>query len=310
MTVANIGTWDGELFARFRALVGPPPARGKAPRPLSPEARRMQHILMVQNEPLVKLLVDQLCGRGEPKKGRPRKKLGGLIGAEHIPWEDAMQAGRIALSKALLGLDPTKGKLSGYLLFKIRYELQCILPKETTIYAPRGKEKERPDCRLVGEQVELDALSRESEFGGISEIDGLTPEMIQQWASTGEWPELEDFEAQRAAARTTKIISIPSPAIVLTPLEQWLKDECRFATTARVTQWDLQNAVRLSFRARGLVEPSRSELVSHLATWRGVREMRVRDLSKEPRRGLAGVRLTTNRPGPSDYENRAKNASA
>lgn len=314
--IPNIGVWDGPLFATFRKLAGPPPPRGGKPAKTPPLARltklaRMTLDLLIrQNEPLIKTLVAQLCGIGEQKPRRGLKtQLGGMQGAELLSWDDALNAGRLGFAKACIGFDPSKGKISFYALQKIRHELQTIIPRESTVYAPRYKEYLRPQCALIGDPLELEAMRPEGVVPNLIELDGLTPELVDEWAETGQWPERDAWEASRAPAVVTaeapKLISIPPPQI-LTPLERFLKDRCSFASSARVTQWQVWNAFRLECRLRGLPEPTRAVVVEELRVSRGVREVKVRDpWTGSPFRGLAGVRMATVWPSTPGYGNSA-----
>lgn len=291
--MAEIGKWNAELFAEFRTAAGPPPPPAKGwrrgpPPALSARVRHLQGLLVQQNEPLIKVLVAQLCGVGDHRK---RRRLGGMQGVELIPWDDAMQAGRIGFAKALMAFNPSKGKISYFALHKIRYELQLLIPTAATIKIGIDRIGERPACALVGEQRELDALHRDSEHFDMAEIDGLTPELVAQWRDTGEWPELEEFQAMIEAARAPKVVvSIPSRVIVLTPLEQFLKARCAFAARARVTQFELWSAFEHDCRRRGTRAPTRGALVRELAALRGVREVKVWN-GGSPVRGVAGVRM-------------------
>ena len=123
----TVGAFDPELFARYRKA-----------RAGSPLRSALENRLVIENTPLVKTLVDQMLGRGEVKR---RGKFGSQRQAfAAIDWDEAMQAGRIALMKALQGFDPSKSKLSSYLVWKVRYELQCLI----------GRGKKAVELDLVG----------------------------------------------------------------------------------------------------------------------------------------------------------------
>lgn len=131
----RIGKFDPELYARMRAASGT-------------LRRLLLNRLVIENEPLVKILVGQILGRAERKTGqtpgRPgssRRRFGGrLLGAEDLDWDDAMQAGRMGMAKALENLDLEKGKLSGYARTKIYYEMQCVLSTSTIVKVDRGRQ--------------------------------------------------------------------------------------------------------------------------------------------------------------------------
>lgn len=154
--LSPVGKWNPELFARYRAAK-PGPVR-----------RALLNELLRINAPLVKTLVDQLCGRGEVK--RKAVKLGGCQGFRDIPWDDAYQAGCIAFMKAMDRFNPAKGKLPFYLLMKIRYELQVIVSNELRLArVPRGHEADAVTVDLVGEQRELDEMGGSVEAGRIGD---------------------------------------------------------------------------------------------------------------------------------------------
>src|ERR1700678_723509 len=81
--------------------------------------RRLADQLIQANRPLIKTLVAQVRGRTLP--GRPVRTAMRLIGAELLEWDEAMNLGRYAFSKAIDTFDPAQGKISGSLLRKIFY---------------------------------------------------------------------------------------------------------------------------------------------------------------------------------------------
>ena len=91
----TVGAFDPELFARYRKA-----------RAGSPLRSALENRLVIENTPLVKTLVDQMLGRGEVKR---RGKFGSQRQAfAAIDWDEAMQAGRIALMKAMQGVRPVE----------------------------------------------------------------------------------------------------------------------------------------------------------------------------------------------------------
>jgi DNA-directed RNA polymerase specialized sigma subunit len=263
------GKFDETLFRAFRAAKGI-------------ERRRLLDQLLWENEPLVKLIVDQLCGRGESKKRNGIRHLGGCQGFRDIPWEDAMQAGLIAMQKALEQFDPAKGRIAGYLKLKARHELQRIVYYGgQTIRVPRGQDAQSPDVALIGDEQILDRLSggEEDLLGGLE----ITAQDVAEWEESGEWPEsLEELRASRA------------PAIAedtRTAIERFVDTKLAFRPAARLAQVTL-DAVRTRFAMQTGDMVSRSALAKALLERPKVREMTVRvRWSPKPVWGWGGVAL-------------------
>jgi hypothetical protein len=207
--------------------------------------------------------------------------MGGLQGFHDIPWEDAMQAGRMALGQALETFDPSKGKISFYFLMKARYLLQVLEAKEQHLArVPRGRETERASVALVGESTILDRMggAGDPSLGGLAQLDGITPEDLERWQTTGEWPEsIEEWQASKPKP-------MAPPAI-----DQFL-DTLSFRKTDRESQvrmfmhWEHFAQEHDALASRGVLSDA---LYAH-----GVRPMRVRLSSgASPSNGFAGVCL-------------------
>ena len=253
----TVGAFDPELFARYRKA-----------RAGSPLRSALENRLVIENTPLVKTLVDQMLGRGEVKR---RGKFGSQRQAfAAIDWDEAMQAGRIALMKALQGFDPSKSKLSSYLVWKVRYELQCLI----------GRGKKAVELDLVGEQRELDELGGAEETG-LAAVEDFTAGDVEAWAESGQWPEsLEELREARAAAL---------PVDARPVLAVFLEEHLVFAPSGRVA------ASALFGRLEAVAWPApppRAALVEQLRA-RGCVERRVRTPWSAASRGFGGVRLQT-----------------
>lgn len=135
---ARIGVWDPELFSAYRAA--PDGYRKKA----------LANQLYIENEPLVKTLVAQMLGKGEPKGRHIPAELRRLNRAENVEsWEDGMGAATIGFAKALRDFDPSiigrngkPVKIPFFLGMKIKYELQCLIERSTNVRTPRDTPSE------------------------------------------------------------------------------------------------------------------------------------------------------------------------
>lgn len=277
MTDDRRGKWDSELFARYRASAGP-------------RRRMMLGQLLYENEPLIKLLVDQLCGRGSKPRRGARTFMGGCQGFREIPWEDAMQGGRMAFVKACEQFDPSKGKISWYLKNKIRHELQMIVTRELRLVrVSRGRESEIVPVALVGEQAELDVMGGACD-AGLVESDDITPEDVERWSASGEWP--EDLDEARAQVEARRALGAePPPATARPAIETFLVLRAELRPSARTLVWEAHNAYRLECRIAGEDELSRPEFVRELALRANLREVRIRTAENPAARALAGLRL-------------------
>lgn len=277
MSVGEIGKWNPEKFAAYRSSNGP-------------KRRALASELILENEPLLITLVEQLCGRAKPTPHRKRTAascLGGCSGFDQIPFEDAMQAARIAFSKMLDQYDPSKGRPAFYALLKIRYELQRLETFELHLArVPRGRESERAGVDLVGEQRDLELLGGGT-LGGVIEGCEVSPEDIAEWETTGSWPEnLEEALAQKEAKR---VYSMPKGAQPVDSAWLALMRRCTFVTVGRADEWGVWNAYRNECRRRDEREKPRGWLLDELIA-KGARTTRVRS-EGAPVRGFAGLRL-------------------
>jgi DNA-directed RNA polymerase specialized sigma subunit len=269
-----IGTFSPELFARFRK------AKGERRRGLLNE-------LLLQNQPLVKTLVDELRGLGKAK-GPQRTAAGGRDGFSDLPFEDALQGGLIALKKTMEQFDPTQGKLAPYLKTKCRHELQRLVYNGgRLVHIPRAAKKPEIPVALIGEQQELDLMCGGAS-DGFAEVEGITPEDVQRWQESGEWPESLEAWRREKAARAPVVYSIPAPT--LTAMMRFLA-QCVFATHARVTARDAYNAYQTECRLGGEFEMARPAFLREMTDRGRVREVRVRRPENPAVRALAGLKL-------------------
>jgi hypothetical protein len=192
-----------------------------------------------ENEPLSKLLVDQLCGRGDASRKRGFRAMSGCAGFRELDWDDAAQAGLLALQKALEQFDPSKGKFAPYCKMKLRHELQrLVFYGGTLIRVPRGNGVDPIGVALVGEQQDLDMMSGGYE-DGVAATEGITPEMVADWERTGEWP--ESLEELRASLREdepdeedeTAPAVVPSLIVPTDPIELFMLRHLEFRRHAR-----------------------------------------------------------------------------
>ena len=284
--VGATGEWDPTMFEAYRAATG--------------ERRRIiANRIILDNTPLLKLLCEQFQGTAKYKPGQkvPKAaKMGGRGGFDQIPWDDAMQACRIALLKALDQYDPikAKGRIALYLAFKIRYEMQCVVRNLYTISARRGQHLERPDVVLMDDDAEIDRLA-----GGTGDIltlpDGMSAEDLESWETSGNWPEemstVEGVQEVRAPAILPASLLPPPP-----PGAGWFRfvARCRFVPAARVDLYDTYNTYRLDCRAAGDVEAKKPVFLGELQERFGIRETRMR-VHGVCARALAGMRLAYDR---------------
>ena len=258
---------DLVLLARYRAAAGA-------------ERRQLLNVLVWENEPLCMVLVDQLCGRGEARRHAVR--LGGCDGFKDLEWADAMQAGLLALTKAMDSYDPSKGKLPYHLLLKVRYELQCLVQREGLSKAPRGETALSFD--LIGEQRELDELSSERESSGLATAEGFDGADVQRWAATGEWPEdLEEARTDAARARFERLRRDPAAWLLAAMPRLYV-----FRRASRIALWQAFNDYRLDCRHHRAAELPRPDYVDIMLE-RGVRMGWVRKRGGGSEQALAGL---------------------
>ena len=192
-----------------------------------------------------------------------------------------MQAGLIALSKALEQFDPSKGRIAGYLKLKLRHELQrLVYYGGQTVRVPRGSEDEAVSVALVGDEQTLDLLSGGAEGLGLLG-DDVTPDDVARWEASGDWPDsLEEAQARVVAERERA-----RPL-----LEAFLTDVVVLRRSARVARVPLFATFERFAGSRGAF-PCRKSLRAELAR-REVRGCIVRvDWSPVPVAGFAGVQL-------------------
>jgi hypothetical protein len=138
----TVGQFDYDLFLRFKAETDPA------------KRRRLHHDLVVQNDPLTKVLVAQMCGRGENRPGR-RQKFKREPYVEQLTEEEQIAAGRIGMAKAIerfdpkirdarrveYGHDPAKNAADGlpaFAAWRIKFELQQAIEKSGYMTIRRG----------------------------------------------------------------------------------------------------------------------------------------------------------------------------
>jgi hypothetical protein len=291
-----------------------------------PQKRHLLNQLLICNEPLARIMVDQMCGRGDGSRRKGYKPMGGCQGFRDLPFEDAMQAGLIALQKALEQFDPSKrldkhGKpnpykpgeefrISGYYKQKLRHELQrLVFYGGSLIRVPRGNGVEQMGVALVGDEQTMDLMSGGYEDAATADSLGITPEMIDEWERTGEWPEsLEslretlrereedggddgnDETASEPEETTQPIVMLPPPRTFLSGIEAFLSNRVALRPSERVETWTAHNAYRLECRKYGFVEVVRPMFVRWLLA-SGLREVFVRARNKPSVRAIAGIRL-------------------
>ena len=228
--MSTVGKWDPELFARYRAATGA-------------KRRLLGSQLIKENEPLLIVLVDQLRGVGT---GARKKKLGGCGGFFAIEFDDAMQAARIAMAKALDQFDPSKGKIAFYVLNKIRYEMQRIETFDLHLArVPRGRESERAGVDLVGESLAMEMLAT-GDLGGVVDTDTVTPEDVARWEETGEWPESLDDHVRATTPPPPRVVRGPRRPRLSLP--QFVAARLRFSRGLRVPKVTLYATFEIETR--------------------------------------------------------------
>lgn len=261
------GVLDVELLAQYRK------AKGE-------KRRAIGGRLFQENLGLVKLLLDQVLGRGAAQARSVRLPGAGTKGFRELEWDEAFAAASIAFLKALDQFDPARGKISSYLKFKIIYELQCLISREGLARSDRGDGG--VDIALTGEQEVLDRLGGSEESGPVA-VEGITADDIAEWDRTGEWPEdLEELRAQREAERVARL-----PPDGRGPLQRFLEDELEFRPRRRV----LRSAVVARFEVVAFGLPLRRGTLHRALIARNVTEVRIWEPGVGPRRGYEGVAL-------------------
>ena len=259
------GRWDQALFDEYRAASPGPRKRALASR------------LIIVNEPLVKTLIAQLCRRAPPSFKNRAGRLGGCVGFERIEDDDALQAGRIALMKALDQYDPAGGSsFSYYLALKCRYEMQVLLGRDVyLVRTPESQIEHRPEVVVDSDHR---ALAVAPSLPQDEPLPDEEPEYrlrdIKAWAATSEWPaELRARWIKSLAAGLRDFFS-----------------RCRFLSTGRVETWRAYSAYVASARSHGEVELPRKEWLATLVPF-GVTEG-VHRIDGYPRHALKGLSLS------------------
>jgi hypothetical protein len=305
----EVGKWNQALYLEYKAAKE------------GPRKRHLLNQLIEINTPLAKLICDQMCGRGDGSRRKGYKPMGGLQGARDLEWDDALQASRLALQKALEQFDPSKRldkhgnpnpykpgedfKISGYLKSKIRHEIQRLIwYGGSLIRVPRGNGVDPIGVALVGEEQTMDLLSGGYEdTASVSEL-GITPEMIAEWERTGEWPEsLEELresmrkneeepedEPDHKTAPAVMLVPPAPPRVFMSGIEAFLSNRVAIVNSARVETWTAHNAYRLECRKEGFEEADRPVFVRWMER-SGFREVFIRSRQAPSTRALAGIRL-------------------
>jgi len=278
------GTFDPVLFRTYRALEP------------GPEKRKLLGQLVYENEPLVKVLLDQVIGRGPARKNDLKLPGSGLKGLRDVDWDDAYQCALMALVKAMDCYDPDKGKLSGFVKWKILYEIQCLVQREGLSRVPRGKEDENVSFELGYTEQDLDQVSRGSYEDGLITSEDFAEADVRRWQRKGVWP--ESPEQARADVRYAKArrderdarVASQRAALAWNPAEQFCNTQVRFATSLRTARIPLLNrfdGFLLAHRAYSTHDILRSELRR-----RGARPVTVRvEWCDKPVGGFAGLAL-------------------
>lgn len=279
------GKLDQGLCASMQAAAGP-------------RRRLLLSRLLVQNEGLTVQLTSQLCGRAvDARRSRGRAPGKGTVaGAEQLDWDDALQAGRDGMAKALEQFDPSKGKtVSAFAKWKIFYELQKAVARNHLAHVPDGKEDQRPAVDLV----DTEALSRAAGDvgGGLVELEGITPAMLAEWQRTGDWP--ESLEEAHAMAAARLVVAVPARVHVSGAhvLAWFVRDCVQFVGSGRTTLAATTSALWDHCRKwKVAIPPTCSEVNAALRSGGGTQKsVRASALHRESvvHRGWHGVRLVT-----------------
>lgn len=289
----EIGKWSESLFLEYKAAKE------------GPRKRFLLNQLVLTNMPLAKVIVDQLCGRGTSTR-RGFGTLGGLTGARDLDWSDSLQAGLLALTKAIEQFDPSKGKISSYLRLKCRHELQrLIYYGGQLVRTPRGTGVAEIPVALIGEEQTLDlmsgsggdeALSRRQAAQNLSAV-GVSVEDVERWEETGElseaalaYRERAMSDAREEQAKAPRAPASPPRIDRSNPVESYLELACVFATHARYPKGLIATDFEVRCRAEGVPAMGRDDFYAQLASHGRTRETRMR-WGGRPVRALAGVRL-------------------
>lgn len=236
------------------------------------------------NEPLIKVLTDQLCGRAPAERfARRMHQFISVPGAEDIEWETSMNAGRFAFLKAMDRFDPGKGKIAYYLKMKIRYELQCLVEKAGVVNTPRGL---RPDLEYFEDDDHAGRVTAHA-----AELEG-----------DDELLDVADLRGRVDFLRDMKPANVFFQVDARPVLQVLLEDHVAFRSSARCPATALRGRYRSLAERRG--ELARVELLDQVLLERGVRLTRTRvEWSPVPVRAFAGVGLQS-AVRSSDYKAR------
>jgi hypothetical protein len=258
-----IGTWDQDLFVAWRRATG--------------EAkRRLMGRLIVQNEPLIKLLTGQLRGDDGPDTGRRRRKVRNAmraIGSEDLDWEEALNIGRIAFAAAMATYDPRKGRPAMWLKFRLRYELQRIVEVSKDIKVPRAVSPELRPKGYLSIDDELDGRGEAAESMAALALAERAGDEGDDEEPSGDPGPFDDQDDQEGLEHHPPEHAPPLPPPLRRDhrslVERFVQDACLFERGARVPRAILLGAFETMGYGLGLW-PDRRPLRDELAA-RGVR---------------------------------------
>ena len=262
------GEWDQDLFLRFRRA-----RRGSRQRDF------LCSRIIRENEPLIIRLTHQLRGSRDDGKAFS-VRFGGrnfarVLESEKLEWEDALNAGRIAMAKALDRFDASKGSLPNYLKKKIFYELQALVGKAGIVTVPRGEA-----ARPYGFFEDGDHMDRV--LAEVAELDGDEPAYLSP----------EQAELELPLCTTPFDAPAPPPIDTRTAIEVLLDEHLHFARHGRCAETPLRARHRRLAIARG--EDAPRMLLLEALRHRDVRVTRIRvEWSDSPVDGFMGCSLQT-----------------
>ncbi len=282
-----VGTWDEDLFRRFKAAPkGRTVLPGKPPDPRGALRRFLLGELIRINTPLIKTLVAQIQGKPPPDRLRGKVRTAmRLVGAEELEWDDALSLGRFAFTKCMDRYDPKLGKVSGYLLKKIYYELQCAVQAASMVRVERGAKA--PGLHYLEDDEQLGRLALEDD----EEDEAPQFERIEEIEENEGAPLAAVIAEPPGTATAIALLQVlAAPVDVRTALEVFLEDHCRFTRTLRTPMTAVHGRYHDIEKSRGEVLP-RGALASALRD-RGVRPIAMRvPWSPGPVKGFAGIGL-------------------
>jgi len=227
--MGEVGRFDFDLFRAYR----------RAPRRNALFLNR----LIRENEPLLKVLTAQLMGR-PPKDAHARTMRNRLRVpyAEDLPWEEALNAARVALLKALRpgGFNPAKGKLSWYLKLKIRHELQELVQRESLVKI--GRDQAPASAEYYEDEDHLGRLTRDA-LEGLDQVDG---EDLDDVVTVEQLEDAIDIRLSVAEPEPP-----PPPRDLRPALVVLLEEHLRFARLARAPASAVHGRLETLARSRG-----------------------------------------------------------